>query len=109
MEVSSEENREEEAEGVRISKKRLLQGKSRERELIDASHRTKKEKQLLKCNLDMIRTAGRCYSLPGGDEKLGGRAGRRGPRLVADQRLHHKCVLEVTDAVAVLRLTFVDA
>ena len=75
MEVSSEENPEEEAEGVRISKKRLLQGKSRERELIDASHRTKKEKQLLKCNLDMIRTAGRCYSLPGGDEKLGGRAG----------------------------------
>ena len=47
-----------------------------------------------------------------GDVPLGGRGDTDGApclRFIADNRLHHKCVLEVTDVVAVLRLALVDA
>lgn len=60
----------------------------------------------------MLRTTGGCYNVLGGGRRRGlGRAGawRGALRPVADHRLHHERVLEVTDVVAVLRLTLVDA
>lgn len=47
-----------------------------------------------------------------GDVLLGGREPHRRQarlRFIADNRLHHKCILEVADVVAVLRVALVDA
>lgn len=52
----------------------------------------------------------RSYNVPGGDVNWGRwEGGGCGLRLITDQRLHHECVLEVTDVVAVLGLALVDA
>lgn len=47
-----------------------------------------------------------------GDVPLCGRESHRRQsrlRFIADNRLHHKCILKVADVVAVLRVTLVDA
>lgn len=73
-----------------------------------------KPRSQVKCNSDMIRSTGGCYSGWGSDWRrafgwVGGLGRLSCSRFIADNRLHHECILKVTDVVAVLRLALVDA